>query len=130
MALNLAAIAPYLGVLGNVLSNIDENKTGADDLAGDLLQYAAGVIVSIQASADLPPVPDSLLKGATDKITGIGRVILQSASAILALAQFQVHGKAAIALKYVNQILVQLLAGQPISPMPADVRTALQGGKK
>lgn len=118
MALSFEGLAPYLGALGTSLEGIDENTTGGDDFAGAILLYAAEVISAIVANEDIPEFPDVLRQGTSDKITGIGRVILISANALLTVAQFQVAGKAQKVLKYVNQAIRQLLAGQPVTPAP------------
>lgn len=121
MAFNLLTLAPYLGASGNALVNLDENTTGADDFSGELLIYAGDVIASVAADEDLPLFPDTLKKGVTDKITGAARVTLTVASSVLPIAQFQVTGKARAALKYINQVIRLLLAGQPIPTPPAAV---------
>lgn len=125
MPFNLVALAPYLGASGNALVNLDENKTGADDFSGELLIYTSEVIGAVAAEDDLPPFPDAISNGVADKITGSARVVLTVASSILPIAQFQVTGKARIALKYVSQIIRDLLAGQPISPVPANIKQSL-----
>jgi hypothetical protein len=112
-------IAPYLGAAGNELVNFDENTTGADDFAGELLVYTAEVIAAIAEGEDLPPFPDKLAQGTQDKISGAAKITLRIASATLTIAQFQVSGKAATVLKYVNAALRNLLAGKPVSPQPA-----------
>lgn len=111
-------IAPYLGATGTALVNLDENKTGADDFAGDLLIYASEVISAVENDEDLPALPDTLQKGTSEKITGAARVSLIVASSLLAVAQFQVAGKAAKALKYANQAIRALLAGSPVPAAP------------
>jgi len=123
--IKLDALAPYLGAAGNTLVNFDENTTGADDLSGQLLIYAGEVIASVQDKADLPPLPDIIAKGTTEHITGAARASLLLASSLLPIAQFQVSGKAATAIRYVNQVLRDLLAYKPISPAPANIKQAL-----
>lgn len=118
----LQQLAPYLGATGTTLVNLDENKSGADDFAGELLIYAADVISAVSGKGDLPPFPDVIANGVTEKITGVARVSLIVAISVLSIAQFQVTGKAAQVLKYVNQSLRLLLAGQPVLTAPAAVR--------
>lgn len=125
MPFNLVALAPYLGASGNALVNLDDNKTGADDYSGELLIYGSEVIGAVAANEDLPPLPEFLTKGVTEKITGAGRVTLTVASSILPLAQFQVTGKARVALKYISQVIRDLLNNQPIPPIPPNIRQAL-----
>lgn len=109
-------LAPYLGAAGNELMNLDEDTTGADDFAGNLLVYVAEVIAAIADGADLPDFPDALKQGTSEKITGAARVSLRIASSALTIAQFQVSGKAAQILKYANQALRNLLAGKAVAP--------------
>ena len=117
--LNFLAVAPYLAATGNALSNLDENKSGADDLAGDLLQYAADTMLAIAQGADLPALPELLKRGTTEKITGSARVSLIVASSVIAIARFQTTGRAQAILRYVDEALKLLLAGWAVSPAPA-----------
>lgn len=114
MAFNFNTLAPYLGATGDALINVDENTTGADDFAGQLLLYAAEVIAAVNEDESLPELPQVLKNGVTDKISGIARVSLIVASSILTVAQFQTTGDAAKALKYVNQAIRLLLSGAPV----------------
>lgn len=125
MAFDLMAVVPYLGASGNALVNLDENKTGADDFSGELLIYAADVIAAVSEGEDIPLFPESLAHGVTDRITGAAKVSLILASSILPIAQFQVSGKARTALRYINQIIRNLLANQTIPPVPATIKEAL-----
>lgn len=120
--LNFLSVAPYLAATGNALSNLDENTSGADDLAGTLLQYAADVILVIAHGEDLPQLPEILAKGTTEKITGATRVSLIVASSVLGIARFQVVGKAQAILRYVDESLKLLLAGNPVAPAPASIQ--------
>lgn len=126
MAFDLKSLAPYLGASGNALVNLDENTTGADDFAGELLIYAADVIASVGEGGDLPDFPAAIQKGVSDRITGAARVSLIVASSVLPIVEFQVSGKAKTALKYVNQTIRQLLAGQPVSAAPDSLKKELQ----
>jgi len=107
-------IAPYLGAVGNELINLDENIEGADDYAGNLLVYVAEVGVAIQQGQDIPEIPEVIRKGVTGKISPAIKATLRIASSALTVAQFTVTGKAAIVIKYINQVLRALLAGQPV----------------
>lgn len=118
MAFSLESLAPYLGATGTALVNLDENTTGADDFGGELLLYAAEVIAAVSVGEDIPPFPDALKHGISEKISGVARVSLIVANSILTVAQFQVSGTAAKALKYINQAIRQLLAGQPVPAPP------------
>lgn len=118
MAFTLESIAPYLGVAGQTLIDIDENKTGGDDFAGELLVFSADVINSVLNDEDLPEFPDVLKTGVTAKITGVSRGILTIANSLLTFVRFQVSGKATKVLKYINQAISQLLAGQPVPSAP------------
>ena len=117
---NVLSIAPYLAATGDALVNLDENKTGADDFAGQLLIYSADVMMSFYGDGDLPDFPEILKKGVTEKISGVARVSLIVASSILSLAQFQFTGRAAKILKYTVQAIRLLLAGEKVPTPPAD----------
>lgn len=119
--LNFLAVAPYLAATGNALVNLDEDVKGADDVAGTLLIYGADVILAIAGSEPLPALPEILAKGTTEKITGAARVSLIVASSVLGIARFQVTGKAAVILRYVDESLRLLLAGKPVPPAPASI---------
>ena len=125
MLFNLVALAPYLGASGYALVNLDDNKTGADDFSGELLLYASEVIGAVISNEDLPAFPYFLAEGVNEKITGAGRVTLNIASSVLPLAQFQVTGNARVVLKYINQVIRDLLNNQPIPPAPPNVRRIL-----
>ena len=112
-------IAPWLGAIGQELIDLDENKTGAEDFAGALLVYAAEAVGAIEAGTDLPEIPEILKAGTGDKITGAFRATLKVANGVLAFARFQFGGEAGQILKYINQSISQLLAGQPVPAMPA-----------
>ena len=116
--MDLISFAGYLGATGQSLIDLDENKVGWEDFTGSLLVYSAEVITAVKGGADLPELPDLLRQGTTEKITGAFRATLQVANGVLAFARFQVGGKAAIALKYVNQAISQLLAGQAVPTPP------------
>ncbi len=116
---DLKSVAPYLAATGNALLSLDENTSGADDFAGELLVYTGDVIVSVAQGLDLPPIPDAIAKGTSERITGASRAILIVASSVLAIARFQVAGKAATVLRYVDQALRNLLAGKPVPAAPA-----------
>lgn len=116
--LNFLAVAPYLAATGNALSNLDENASGADDLAGILLQYAADTILAIASGVDLPALPDILAQGTDEKITGAARVSLIVASSVIGIARFQTTGKAQAILRYVDGALKLLLAGKPVPVAP------------
>lgn len=115
MAFDLKTIAPYLAASGNALVNLDENTTGADDLAGELSIYAADVIQAVTENDDLPSLPSIIAKGTTERITGAGRAILTVVSSVLPIAIFQLPpGKGRSALKYASQTIQLLLANKPV----------------
>jgi hypothetical protein len=116
--MNIQTIAPYLGITGQALIDLDENKTGADDFAGELILFSAEVISAVTSNGDLPEFPDALKHGVSDKITGVSRASLMVGNSVLTFARFQVSGKAAVILKYANQAISQLLAGQTVPPAP------------
>lgn len=109
-------IAPFLAVSGQTLSSIDENQSGADDLAGALLTYVADVIVAVDADEELPELPEIITKGTNEKLTKSARVSLQIVAPILVLAQFQVKdGNLKKVFRYASQIVNQLLAGKSVN---------------
>lgn len=116
--MDITALAPYFGATGQALIDLDEDKTGAEDFAGALLVYAAEVIGSVSSGEDLPPLPDALRHGTTEKIKGGFRASLIVANSVLTVARFQFRGKAATALKYITQAISQLLAGQVVPTPP------------
>ncbi|HKX31771.1 MAG TPA: hypothetical protein VJ302_29065 [Blastocatellia bacterium] len=118
MADILLNVAPYLGATGTALSNIDDNNTGADDFAAELLIYAGEVIAAVAADEEIPAFPEAVRAGTSDRISGIARVSLIVANSILTVVQFQVAGRAARILKYVNQAIRNLLAGIPVPAAP------------
>jgi hypothetical protein len=118
MADFFTSIIPYLGVTGSTLVNLDEDRTEADDFAGELLMYAAWVIAAVAAKEDIPAFPEIIKAGTTDKISGIARVSLMVADSVLIMALFQATGKARIALEYIHQAIQKLLAGVAVPAAP------------
>jgi hypothetical protein len=118
MADYFLSVAPYLGATGTALVNLDEDRTEADDFAGELLIYAGEVIAAVAAEEEIPPFPEIIKAGTTDKISGVARVSLIVANSILTVAQFQVAGKAGKILRYINQSIRNLLAGVPVPAAP------------
>lgn len=116
----LSTVGAYLGVAGNEIANIDDNRTGADDFAAAILLYGSDVIASVGSGMDLPEFPDELKTGVSDKITGPAKITLRIASSMLMLAQTQVSGKAGIALRYIAQVVRNLISGTlpPVPPRP------------
>lgn len=122
--LDLKAVAGYLGATGNALITLDDNDQGWEDFVGTLLVYVAEVLISVSTGGDLPEFPEVLKKGTTDRISGAFRATLIVANSVLGFARFQVSGKAAVALKYANQVLTQLISGQPVTiPIPKVLMT-------
>lgn len=119
MAFSFNQIAPYLGAVGNELINLDENLTGADDFAGNLLVYVAEVGQAIQNGEDIPEIPEIVRKGTTDKVSGPLKATLRIASSALTVAQFSVKGKTSSVIKYLNQVLRALIAGQTVPTAPS-----------
>jgi hypothetical protein len=122
MNISFEDIAPFLGVTGQSLVDLDENKEGADDFIGALLIYVADVGTAIKAGSDLPPLPDVIANGTKDKISGVLKGTLRAINPIIMYASFRVPGKAAIVLRYVNQAISLLIAGQPVPAAPAAIR--------
>lgn len=115
-------LAPYLAGTGSTLVNLDENEIGTDDVAGQLLIYAADVISSVSNNEDLPALPDIISQGIAGKLSGSARLAVILASGPLSIAQFQLaatHPRAAKALKYVVQVLNAIAAGKPVPPAPS-----------
>lgn len=120
--LTVAAIFQSSGVM---LANIDENTTGGDDYAATLLIYAGDVIGAIHQGEDLPPLPDIIANGVQAKITGAARVSLSLAASWIPFLTMGSPSKYKTALRYLQQAVQQLLAGKPVPPVPADVKTVL-----
>lgn len=129
MNFDVGTIAAIFSTTGNTLVNLDENTTGADDFSGELLIYTGDVISAIKNAEDLPELPDIITKGVTDKISGAARVSLIMASAWLPFIQAASPAKYRTALKYLGQVLRQLLAGKPVPPMPAEIKAGLTPAK-
>jgi len=115
-------IAPFLGVTGQSLIDLDDNKEGADDFAGELLVYIADVGSAVSTNSDLPPLPDAIAKGTNQKISGTLKSILRGANPVIMYASFTVKGKAAIVLRYVSQAFSLLIAGQPVPAPPTSIQ--------
>lgn len=116
---DLKAAAGYLGATGQALVDLDDNTQGWEDFVGALLIYVAEVLMAVSSGGDLPEFPEALKKGTTDKITGSFRATLIVVNSVLGFARFQATGKASAILKYANQAISQLIAGQPVPPAPA-----------
>ena len=116
--MDLKSFASYLAATGQALIDLDEDRQGWEDFVGALLVYAGEVIIAVLAGEDLPPLPDILRNGATEKITGAFRATLIVINATLTVARFQFAGKAGAALRYVSQAISQLLAGAPVPTPP------------
>jgi hypothetical protein len=115
-------LAPYLAGTGATLINLDENEIGTDDVAGQLLIYAADVISSVSNDEDLPALPDVLSQVIAGKLSGPARTAIILASGPLSIAQFQLaatHPRASKALRYVAQVLNAIAAGKPVPPAPS-----------
>jgi hypothetical protein len=119
MGFDLTSLIPYMGATGQALRDLDTGKTGADDFAGELLLYGAEVGQAVIDNGTLPELPEVLRRGTTEKITGALAASLKVANAVLTLARFQAHGKAAQILKYVNEALSLLIAQEPVPTPPA-----------
>lgn len=56
----LLLVGSNLPIAANVLRNKDANSTGSDDVAADVLDYAASVLRAVQFNQPLPDLPASL----------------------------------------------------------------------
>lgn len=121
MSFSLETLIPYFAATGQALRDLDEDKGGADDFAGELLVYGAEVAQAVRDNAALPEFPEVLQRGTTEKITGAFRATLIVANSVLTLVRFQARGKAAQILKYVSEALSQLVSKQPVAPPPSDL---------
>lgn len=122
MSVKFEDIAPFLGVTGQSLIDLDENKQGADDFIGELLIYVADVGTAVANDADLPPLPATIAKGTNEKISGVLKGTLKAINPILMFASFKVKGKASQVLRYASQAISLLIAGQPVPAAPAAIR--------
>lgn len=102
--------------------DLDENKEGADDFAGELLIYIADVGAAVAADADLPPLPEVIAKGTNQKISGVLKSTLRAVNPVIMFASFKVKGKAAKVLRYASQAISFLIAGLPVPAAPASLR--------
>lgn len=115
-------LAPYLAGTGASLVNLDENGTGPDDVAGEILLYAAQVVLAVTSGAtELPPLPPILSDSVAGKISGPARTAIIVATGPLTVAEFQLAAskpRFAKALGYVRQVLTALAAGKPVPAAP------------
>lgn len=125
MTFDVLTVGAILSTSGITLVNIDENTTGGDDYAGNLLIYAGDLITAIHGNEDLPPLPDLIANGATTKITGAARVSLQVAASLLPFLMAGAPSKFRTAIRYLQQALQQLLAGKVVPPVPPEVKAVL-----
>lgn len=116
--MNFDTIAPFLAASGQALIDLDENKEGADDFAGELLVYVTDVKNASDHNEDLPPLPEVLANGTTGKISGGLKATLKVANPLIMMASFSVKGKAAKVLRYASQAISQMLADRPVPPAP------------
>lgn len=126
MSFSLYTIAPYLGAVGNELVNLDENLEGADDYAGQLLIYTAEVAAAIHDRQEIPEVPEEITKGVKGRVSPALKATLRIASAALSFAQFNLSGKSATVIKYINQLLRALIANLDIPATPKSVLDELR----
>jgi hypothetical protein len=125
MQFDVLTIGAILSTSGITLANIDENTTGGDDYAGNLLIYAGDLITAIHGNEDLPPLPELIINGAQTKITGYARVSLIMSASLLPFLMVGAPSKFRTAIRYLQQAMQQLLAGKTVPPMPADVKATL-----
>lgn len=117
-------IAPFLGVTGQSLIDLDENKEGADDFAGELLIYIADVGAAIGTDSELPPLPEVIANGTNQKISGVLRSTLRAVNPVIMFASFKVKGKTAKVLRYASQAISLLIAGLPVPAAPLSIQRA------
>lgn len=114
----LPIVIGTLAATGQGIEQIDENTTGADDFAGQLIVFASEVIQAVHDNEDIPPFPPLLQQGTTEKISGNLRVALQIVLSPLQFVSAFLPTKARKIIKYVVQALQALLAGQPVPTAP------------
>lgn len=130
MKFDILTLAAVFSASGNKLINLDENTSGGDDFAGELLLFTGDAIQAIHEGEDLPALPEAILNGTSAKITGIARVSLDMVSTLLPFIQMSTGPKYRAALRYLSQAINQLLAGKTVPPVPASVVSALQAASK
>jgi len=130
MTFDIKTLAAIFAASGTKLVNIDENTSGGDDYAGELLMYAGDVILAVHDGEDLPPLPEVIANGVTAKITGAARVSLDVVATLLPFIQMQASAKYRAPLRYLGQAINQLLAGKTVPPIPADVKAILTAHSK
>lgn len=115
--MNIQTIAPYLSGVGFTLISIDENETGADDVAGQFLIYGGEVINAVSLGIDLPPLPDVISERVAGKIGNAARGVLMGVGTFLTILQMQIAAsepRLAAVLRYVSQGIAAVLAGRAI----------------
>lgn len=115
-------LAPWLAGIGASLTALDDNTTGPDDLVGELLIYGAGVALSVNTGAELPPLPEIVSAGIAGKISGAARSSIVLASGVLMVAEFQLaatHPRQSKAFHYIGQVLAALVAGRTVPAAPS-----------
>ena len=114
---------PILAIAAHRLAALDEDDTGADDLAAHLLLYGSGVLDSVSNGEDLPPLPVDIQAGVAGKLSTSAKLALGIAGDVLSVVQFSVSGKARIAFKYISQVLMALTTGSSVPPAPVALKT-------
>ena len=115
-------LAPYLAGTGATLINLDENEIGPDDLAGQIILYAAEVIALVESGGEeLPPLPAILSEQVQGKLSGAARTTIIVITGPLTVARFQLAAtkpRLSKALGYVSQVLTALAANKPVPIAP------------
>lgn len=118
--MDLRSLIPWVAATGLALRELDEDKTGADDFAAELLIFAADLTEAALDKQVLPEIPEILRKGTTDKITGSFRATLKVVRDVLTVAKYQVTGPARNGLNFVIAALGDLIAKDAVAPLPAE----------
>jgi len=115
--MDLRSLIPWVAATGLALRELDEDKTGADDFAADLLIFAGEMVEAGLDKTPLPEIPEALRKGTTDKITGSFRATLQVIRDVLIIAKYQVTGQARAGVNFVIIALTELITKQPVAAL-------------
>lgn len=126
MYFEIKTAAGIIGATGQALIDLDADKVGYEDFVGALLVYGAEVMSAAADQEDLPPFPDALRTGLTERIPGGIRATLTVTNTTLTFLRFNAKGKAATALRYITQTISQLIGGVPVPPVPAATLNSLK----
>ena len=122
--MDLRSLIPWVAATGLALRELDEDKSGADDYAAELLIFAADLTQAAIDKLPLPEVPEALRKGVDEKIKGPFRATLIVVKDVLTIAKYSVSGSAREGLGFVVEALALLVAREKVPSLPASALPA------